>query len=155
MLLMQSLNDCPSSASPFSDSFECCLAKKHFTWTHQRYSKRNFSTLLHPSASQIQCLPWKCQTPGTELLWNLQKENISIDPGTSSSSLALYHPLRNPLRILDHLETQLLYWTISRHLSEKLPLSGHLGDRCPLCRIIQHQPDSTGNFSGLLRRHQT
>ena len=50
---------------------------------------------------------------------------------------------------------QLLCWTISRHLSEKLPLSGHLGDRCPLCRIIQHQPDSTGNFSSLLRRHQT
>ena len=59
MLLIESLNDCPSSASPLSDSWECCLARKRCTWTHQRCSKCHFSTLLHTSPHFSTRLPLK------------------------------------------------------------------------------------------------
>ena len=83
-------------------------------WTKDIPSaKRNFSTLL-PSASQIQCLPWKCQTPGTKrvalelCIYQLILVRLLL---CYVSSTASSRSSRNPTALLNHFTTS--FWKVA------------------------------------------
>lgn len=135
------------------------LPCKHYTWTHQRYSKRNFSTLLHQNGLSNPMSPLEMSNAWHRVAVEFVKRKHL---NWSWYKQLLLSPLSSTLspRILDHLETQLLCWTISRHLSEKLPLSGY--ELSFIQSFVCHEKvtgviyvGSFNIFSGLLRRHQT